>query len=304
MSSNEILSLDLDFSSQLKYLAEGAANVIYQIILPPSSPSISADLDPDLETNTESPTTPPPSEISPLQIDPRLQGKLIRLRKNLPAVVPVIDSQKHFDTVIRPLFPSVNLVERTLFRPSQALIRECNQRLGQMEIDGSRPRKRHGVYLDEEELYGTLITDMTCGKGGYYATVEFKPKWLAQSPSAPVGATRCRTCALRAMKSTWTGNMNGGPEHPKSGFCPLSLVSRTSDRVTAAVDIMLGRPTSVNDNHVRQALIDFLLHTPLLQRLKELQINLDPTGVLKADVSEQDFLTAMTIRDCTLFLKV
>lgn len=297
-----MLFLDEDFSSQMGYLAEGAANVVYRVVLPPPSPTLSSSL--DFENDDERPSTPPPSEIPPLRLDPRLEGQLIRLRKTLPAAVPVIDSQTHFDSVIRPLFPHENLVERTLFRPSPDLIRECNRRLRQMETDGSRTRTRHGVYLVENELYGTLITDMTCGKSDGSASVEFKPKWLAQSPSAPTGAKRCRTCALHAMKLS-RGHA-GEPEHMKSGFCPLSLVSGDENRVATAADVILRLSGTAggDDEPVRQRLIGFLLETPLLPRLKDLQMKLDPIGVLAADVSGRDFLTAMTIRDCTLFLKV
>ena len=49
---------------------------------------------------------------------------------------------------------------------------------------------------------------------------------------------------------------------------------------------------------------DFLLKDPLLRRLKQLQTNKDPNGVLKANVISPDFLAAMTLRDCTLYLKV
>ena len=33
------------------------------------------------------------------------------------------------------------------------------------------------------------------------AMVEFKPKWLAQSPNAPADWVLCRTCAVRHMQS-------------------------------------------------------------------------------------------------------
>lgn len=303
MPPSNLLFLDVDFSSQMKYLAEGAANVVYRVILPPPSPTLSSSL--DFENDDERPTTPPPSEIPPLRLDPRLEGQLIRLRKTLPAAVPVIDSQTHFDSVIRPLFPGENLVERTLFRPSPDLMRECNRRLQQMETDGSRARTRHGVYLVENEIYGTLITDMTCGKDDESTSVEFKPKWLVQSPSAPTGAKRCRTCALNAMRFSQRGHV-GEPEHMKSAFCPLSLVSGDKNRVAGAADVILGLSgtTGGDDEPMRQRLIEFLLETPLLPRLKVLQMDLDPIGVLTADVSAHGFLTAMTIRDCTLFLKV
>lgn len=301
--SSNLLFLDQDFSSQLEYLAEGAANVVYRVKLPPQSPSISSSL--DIESDGGYPTTPPESEIPSLRMDPRLEDQLLRLRKSNAAAPPIIECQKFFDSVIRPLFSEENLVERTVFRPSADLIRDLNRRLRQMESYGSRPRKRHGVYLDEGEIHGMLITDMTCGEDDADISVEFKPKWLAQSPSAPVGAKRCRTCALRAMRSSKQAQV-GVSQRIKSEFCPLSLISTDQSRVAMTADIILGLPESErkDGDATRQGLIDFLLGDSLLRQLRDLQTKLDPLGVLSADVTGKDFLTAMTLRDCTLFLKV
>lgn len=303
-TSNRLI-LDQDFSSQLHYLAEGAANIVYRVVPPPQSPSISSSLDLETDEDDEFPIPPSPSEIPPLRMDPRLEGRLIRLRKFNPGALPIIKCQEFFDSVIRPLFSEENLVEQTLFRPTADLIRDLNRRLRQMEKYGPRARNRHGVYLAEGESYGTLITDMTCEQDDYWTTVEFKPKWLAQSPTAPAGAKRCRTCALRAMRSSNQAQV-GVSEQIKSGFCPLSLISADQNRVAMAADIILGLPESErkDENVTRQGLITFLLETTLLHQLKDLQIMLDPVGVLAADVFGQNFLTAMTIRDCTLFLKV
>lgn len=303
LDPSNLLFLDRDFSSKLEYLAEGAANIIYRVKLPPRSPSISSSL--DIESESEYPATPSESEIPSLRMDPRLEGQLLRLRKANLTALPIMECQNNFDSVIRPLFTKENLVGRTLFRPSADLIRDLNRRLRQMEAFGSRARMRHGVYLDEGETYGTLITDMTCEENNYWTTVEFKPKWLAQSPSAPAEAKRCRTCALRAMRSSKKVPV-GVSRHIRSEFCPLSLISDDRNQIATAADIVLELPESDrrDENVTRQGLIEFLLETSLLHHLRDLQMKLDPIGVLSADVSGQDFLTAMTIRDCTLFLKV
>lgn len=297
----DILNLDPESSIELEYLAEGAANVVYRIRFPPSSPSISSDL--ELEGNGN---TPPPSKTPPLSQDPRLSGKLLRLRKQLPFTVPVIESQEYWEKTICPLFPTQNLVEQFLFKPSASLIKQCNNNLRRMEADGSRAYKRHSVYLVEGENYGTLITDMTCTPTDHQASIEFKPKWLEQSPSAPAGSVRCRTCALRAMKSCIRKPSSRPVENLKLGFCPLSLVSDDREQVCAAVNIVLElcRNEERDDENLRRALVDFLHKSPLLRKLQMLQIEMDSVGVLDADLSQRNFLTAMTIRDCTLFLKV
>ena len=290
MDSAPIFTIGMDDGVQLVYLGEGAANVVYRIL--PLDPSISSDL------NFESygPNTPPPTEIEPLHVDPNLEGRLVRLRKRTSSTTPVADSQNHFENSIKPLFPFENLVQQVLFRPSKGLLRDCNVRLREMEKKGARPAKRHGVYLAEDEMYGMLVTDMSRNDDSC-RFFEFKPKWLVQSPSAPQKSIRCRTCALRAMK-----------KGARPSFCPLDLMDK--DRITPAVCCIMGldpRRRKEYSDLEKETLVrirDFLLKDPLLRRLKQLQTSKDPNGVLEANVISPDFLAAMTLRDCTLYLKV
>ena len=301
MAETATVELGLDSMITLEYLAEGAANIVYRIILPPPSPSIIADLNSEPDGSIFD--TPPPSEIPALRLDPRLEGRLVRLRKDLPSTIPVLQSQTGFENLIVPLFEKQSmkehLVEQTLVRPSRDLIQNCNAKLRQMEANGSRNRKRHDVYLAESEDYGTLVTDMTSNNDDYYACLEFKPKWLAQSPSAPSNPRRCRTCALTAMR-------NAGELHPKPVYCPLSLISRDKAKVATTINniILDSQNRSSFTPQAQTALIDFIHNSPLLHLLKTLQLEKDPLGILHADLQYPDFLTAMTLRDCTLFLKV
>jgi len=301
---NTTLSLDLS-DVRLEYLAEGAANIVYRIFPPTTDPSTAADL--SSEPNGYDSDTPLPTEITPLQLDPRLQGKLVRLRKDLPSAIPVADSQRHFESQIRPLFQPENLVEATLFHPSQSLLKTCNTHLRRMEKNGIRPPKRHGAYLISDEPHGCLITDMSSSPNDTtLKSIEFKPKWLIQSPSAPAGARRCRTCALRAMK-----HANTEKENSKTAFCPLNLVSIDRTKVSIFVDYILGlspyRNRLVDDESIvreHEILLEYLYKNPLLDKLRTLQLELDTEGVFRADLMGERFLAAMTLRDCTLFLKV
>ena len=292
MSSVNMLTIGLDDGVQLVYLAEGAANVVYRIRSLPLDPSTSADL----SFESYGPNTPPPTELEPLHMDPRLEGNLVRLRKNTSSTTPVAESQNHFENVIKPLFPSENLVQQTLFQPSKNLLKDCNARLREMEFNGARPPKRHNFYLAEDDMYGMLVTDMSCNDDSS-KFFEFKPKWLTQSPSAPPESKRCRTCALRAMK-----------RGSKPGLCPLNLMDK--DRITIAVCRIMGldhhrlQVYSGSDRDMLGRIRDFLLKDPLLRRLRQLQMDKDPKGVLKANIISQDLLAAMTLRDCTLYLKV
>ena len=291
MDSAPLVTIGLDDGLQLVYLGEGAANVVYRIL--PLDPSISSELN----FGSYGPNTPPPTEIEPLHVDPNLEGRLVRLRKKTPSTTPVTDSQAHFENSIKPLFPRENLVQQVLFQPSKDLLRDCNVRLREMERKGgARPAKRHGVYLAEDEMYGMLVTDMSCNDDSF-RFFEFKPKWLAQSPSAPPESKRCRTCALRAMK-----------KGTRPCFCPLDLLEK--EGITTAVCRIMGldprrrKEYSEPEKEMLGRVRDFLLKDPLLRRLKQLQTNKDPNGVLKANVISPDFLAAMTLRDCTLYLKV
>ncbi|MCJ1223531.1 Inositol-pentakisphosphate 2-kinase [Toensbergia leucococca] len=299
-----MITIDLDPSMTLEYLAEGGANVVYRFSLPPPSPSTSSDL--NFDGSWDGSGTPPPSEIPPLRSDPRLEGKLLRIRKNLPWADPVITSQQRFETIIQPLFPAHNLVEQILVRPPRILIQECNNNLKNMERNGARCHKRHGVYLAEDEIYASLVIDMTTDPSTSLVAVEFKPKWLAQSPSAPSGSRRCRTCALRAMKRHKRKISHEAIENLGYDFCPLDLVSRDRIRVARVVDCLMGLPgnSATTSVMLREHIIDFLLDSSVLNRLQRLQVDLDPIGVLKTEVKERGFLTAMTLRDCTMYLKV
>ena len=290
-----MLTLDISSGVQLEYLAEGAANVVYRINPPPPSPSTAADADVgDYEH--------PPTESAPPRMHPELEGRLIRLRKTNPSTVTVLESHHHFQETIAPLFPAESLVEQILFIPTRALLWHCNDELRNMETVGLRPDNRHGVYLAQNEPHGLLLTDMSCSpESTAYRCIEFKPKWLVQSPTAPRDAKRCRTCALRHMKrpqehgkSTWAS---------KTAFCPLGLVS--ADRATVGATVgwisgldVISPQMSPEHEAMRKRLVDFVYENPLLGRLRDLQEELGK------EVESPNLSTAMTLRDCTLFLKV
>ena len=301
MDLPDLYILDPSTGIRLSYLAEGAANIVYRPIPSPSSPSQEADIGFD-QVDDSLPPTPPPTEISPPTLAAHQSRKLIRLRKALPTTVPVSESWSHFQHVIRPLFSETELVSQTLFKISPNLLQDCNADLRSMEAVGQRNPSRHGLYLAEDEEYGTLIDDMT--SSATHLSIEFKPKWLLQSPNAPATSERCRTCALRAMKVARAREKDA----MKGGFCPLKLVSGDMSGVADVVEALMGG--WIYSDMERMRVGDRLMSwardagSGLLGRLRELQGKLDGKGVLEADVTSGEFETAMTLRDCTLFLKV
>lgn len=296
-------------TATLEYLAEGAANIVYRFTLPPPSPSIEADA--SLHDYGDGRSTPPPSELPALHYESIFQNRLLRLRKALPSTTSVLLSQEKFEQVIQPLIPSEYLVQQTLVKLPPGLAADCNRTLRLMEEEGTRPRKRLGTYLALDAMYGCLVTDMTSAGNQGRVVIDFKPKWLAQSPSAPAQARRCRSCALRAMrkasgKDEAERSFDPSLQSAPSTLCPLDLVSDDSYRIALAVEYILDHsqwPPSARE-WLTSHLTDFFTGNQILRLLRSLQQDLDPKGVSQANLNDPNFLTAMTLRDCTMFIVV
>lgn len=171
--------------------------------------------------------------------------------------------------------------------------------------------------------------------------IQFKPKWLAPSPSAPPNSKRCRTCALHARRAL-----------PTPSFCPLDLISPSPPDVRRAAALLLGLPastatastittdptatttiqngTSTSAHNSTQnggqngtvpatatpkqletltRVTHWALTSPLLRHLRSLQISCDPHGVSHVtshggETERRGLQIAMTLRDVTVFLVV
>ncbi|KAJ6263141.1 hypothetical protein Dda_1701 [Drechslerella dactyloides] len=195
-------------------------------------------------------------------------------------------------------------------------------------------------------------------------TVEFKPKYLVQSPDAPRDWKLCRTCALRSMRSrTLSGRstasagsnseLEDAPAHPPP-YCPLDLVSSTPARVRRAVEAIVGRDDGilmideddalVNDTALGEdgvapwldildtSIVDILTSyfsepRSLPHALADLQAHFGgkvgvlapPTPTIEVSAEElsrmlaghpttakigEDICTAMSLRDCTVYVRV
>lgn len=261
---------------ELTYLAEGAAHVVYRIFL---------------------------SETAVI-LHPHLVGKLFRIRKSVPSAVPCAQTVSNYQKIIAPLFPGDNLVDLKLHRvPSHhALIAKLNAALEQKELNGTRPAQRRGVYLTpaSEEAHVILVTDMS-PRGPDERLIEFKPKWLVQSPSAPSGARRCRTCALREMRSEderQTGQIHAGRGH--ADFCPFDLLS-SNDEVLA--DII--RNLSLTNEFVKTYVSIYKEQIkPLLVRLGTLQAQYNKVGLDDfRNGHDRELSVSMALRDCSVLVK-
>lgn len=244
---------------ELLYLNEGGANVVFRIRSPNEA-------------------------ILPSG----LQGKLLRVRKDLTHVQCAQQQLSAFKTNFEHLFPAENLIHHELVSLGSGLAAALNDTLK----SAARSSRRRDDALPLDEAYGLLVTDMTPAANETF--LQLKPKWLAQSPGAPKAATRCRTCALRAKRSA----QETMSPTDRQAVCPLALVSHDyGHRVAAAKKL-------TSDPKLQQFLIRDAL--PLFRMLRDTQQALDVHGALRAadPQSERDLCKAMTLRDCTLFVKV
>jgi inositol-pentakisphosphate 2-kinase len=143
--------------------------------------------------------------------------------------------------------------------------------------------------------YGMLVEDMRATSDRpNEVMLEFKTKWLAQSPSAPSDAIRCRNCAI-TLKRTEEGKTGG-----MVPACPLSLrLSNLRPKYRRQHELLLNPPEGLY-----HPLIDWLKNDLILEQLAQLQEKYDPIGPLAASATDPGFPMAMTLRDCTVFLRI
>lgn len=266
---------DLSDDVQLSYLAEGAANTIFSVLLSASS---------HLHNSS---------------------GKFVlRLRKDIPGLCATRTLKQQFEDFIVPLFavdPNL-LVSGPLVKVSRDTVNQANDELRALEVSGKRKPLRRGTYLPrfDVESDAILMPNLAHGPG---VVVEFKPKWLVQSPSAPTGANRCRTCALnisrRAAVCTEAG-ASRGIGRGDSGFCPLDLLSQHEHILIKALSQIWTDHKSL-PSFVRVFMVKV---QPALHHLQRLQTQ-------HGEVSHGNFLDtvkdlgiAMALRDCSVLMRV
>ncbi|PGH21626.1 hypothetical protein AJ80_03059 [Polytolypa hystricis UAMH7299] len=266
-------AIELPNGTKAFYLAEGGANIIYKIVVPEGTVA-----DGTTRMKGKNP----------------FSGKLLRLRKSIDSGTPYQETMRNFDSLIRPLFRDDELVDQTMIRLPMGFISQCNDQLHIDEACNRRPKSRHGVYLSTKEAYGLLITDMTPTPGSGTCLWEFKPKWLLQSPSAPINAKRCRTCALREMKN-FDARLAG--ERDNQSFCPLDLVSDNFEDVWRATKSMKG-------THGRLRVARFLHRNSTLLKLQAWQQQLNAVGLPGLQAHLRERAVSMTLRDCSMYVRV
>ncbi|KAI0453252.1 inositol-pentakisphosphate 2-kinase-domain-containing protein [Xylaria acuta] len=240
-----------------KYVAEGRANVVFSIW---ESRSATASKG-------------------------RFEGTLLRVPKATLGVTPCDYEtlQAFHENQVEDRLGRQHLVPQALIQISA-------------EVAGILHKKRNKI--DDSEIragYAMLIQDMSASPG--YSVLEFKPKWLAQSPIAPPNAKRCRTCAREAFRN----NQKRAEGHAVSTpICPLGLVHEDPAVVVDTIERLTPEWTRSN----RKRLSDAFERSGILKKLRELQTKGDPDRALLDDPSDPDFGLAMTLRDCSCYVRM
>ncbi|CAI6088817.1 unnamed protein product [Clonostachys chloroleuca] len=293
-----------------RLVGEGAANAVFELVLPDGS---------YLYHQTS-------RSLTYLSLaDMRCAGLLLRVAK-----APIdgdrprfnyLQQYQYYCTHIKPILGSYILHQELVILRDANLIDPINDYL--RAIDHQRDLKFRGTFIEPSE-WGFLVEDMqphgnncdpshpfefsypdlslTISDPETTILVEFKPKWLSQSPNAPKNAIRCRQCA-KELYSYIVDPQVGKPVPTKAKPCPLMIRNDASN--PAFTDSVCRRVPSTDKRRKRlNSTLDVLRSEPAFKTLRLAQEANDHVGPLKADKKDAQFALAMTLRDCTCFAQV
>ncbi|ORY69527.1 inositol-pentakisphosphate 2-kinase-domain-containing protein [Pseudomassariella vexata] len=244
--------------SKLRYFTEGRANVVFRV----------ED-----------------------EQDGSFTGALLRVPKSTPGADPHSYKrlQDYREKYIEPAVGAQFLVPQFLIELTEEQAKDLSQKRDE-KLD-----RNDGSIIPPG--YAMLIQDMSQWPGSNQITLEFKPKWLAQSPIAPEDATRCRTCAREAHRNQVKLKEGKSFTPP---VCPLGLLHPNPDIVTATIRDLA--PSWSEDDQRR--LKDAFTETKILETLRHHQVAGDEGRIMFEHPEKPEFGLAMTLRDCTCFVRL
>lgn len=259
----------------VRLVGEGAANAVFEIKLPPGS-----------------------------RVGAQFQGKLLRVAK-APSLgrAPTssdyyLRQQEFFIREIQPHLGEHAVSQELVVLHKSGIVDDLNAML--RDMNHQRKPKFQGSFIGHAS-WGFLVEDMRPNGDDGSILIEFKPKWLLQSPSAPKGAIRCRQCALELRNYLKTpGSKSPRPERRP---CPIALANPDCPQQVASPFRIAPQLSALQDDARVQAILDKIIHHKAIQKLRECQKSLDHVGPLLPPTN-LDFVVAMTLRDCTCFALV
>lgn len=261
-------------ASTFVYVAEGRANAVFRMV--------SAD---DGGAGRDDPQ---------VWKDHPLAGYLLRIPKVVEGTAPhsYEELQRYREAIVEPRVGAQHLVPQLLVRLEAHHTDLLN---AERSAHGQRDP---GSSVSADVAF--LIEDLSPLPWRDDLGLEFKPKWLAQSPIAPEGATRCRTCAREAFRNHEKLE-EGRKKAVSPPVCPLGLVH--ADPAVVARTIQSLAPPDWTDADRERLLVAFK-ETGILERLRELQCSGDLANAMFDAPQDEDFGLAMTLRDCTCFVRM
>jgi inositol-pentakisphosphate 2-kinase len=293
--------------STFVYVAEGRANAVYRMIFPPSEDEEQAAAADGADADADADAPPAPRDDPEAWRRHPLAGYLLRVPKVVAGAAPhgYGELQRYRTAVVEPRVGARFLVPQLLVRLAAP----------QHGAALNAERAAHGAGRDPGSAVGGneafLIEDLSPLPWRDDLGLEFKPKWLAQSPIAPVGATRCRTCAREAWRNhekLEELEASGGEHKSKKKkpitppVCPLGLVHADPDVVRGTLRALT--PSDGWSDADRERLRAALGRTQVLARLRDLQCAGDAGNAMFDCPQDDDFGLAMTLRDCTCFVRM
>ncbi|KAG6248523.1 hypothetical protein E4U24_002667 [Claviceps purpurea] len=259
----------------VKLVGEGAANAVFELKYPP--------LD---------------------RAGRDLQGFLLRVAKvpslGAPLTYDYHLQQQYLQTAIKPILGEHAVHQELVMLHKTNIVQELNNLL--RDINHTRRDKFKGTYVGESE-WGFLIEDMRPQALDTCILVEFKPKWLSQSPSAPKDAIRCRQCAMELRNLIKDLSIN--KTHPERKPCPLALMSPDGPRPVCSPFRMAPHLADDDADHdFYEKILRRIASSDAIRDLKKQQDIHDKVGPLHASRSDPFFPLAMTLRDCTCFAQI
>ncbi|KAF1951323.1 hypothetical protein CC80DRAFT_425023 [Byssothecium circinans] len=317
------------------YLAQGAANAVFQIQPYTGQVGLSYRFVDNID-RTNVPNT-------------MFSNRLLRVSKGIPKTLSFAEVNRGYETMIKPLFAgasSTSVEDKASSNGNgtsnghlangspQTTAPSYEEHLMEAEgvsFDDTIARYLHSLMKDHDdkcalgpcdkvphmESRGILLPDMSSVPGSSLM-IELKPKWLAQSPTAPRDSFKCRTCALQARRAS------NGKAQPLSYICPLHLVAGNEQEISRFLRPHVFRHFMVNssnpainiDHDIESILAratSYLATGPghaLLAHMRALQMSHDVSGPpdpavpLPSNRTFKRLRVAMTLRDCSMFVNI